>query len=150
MKGDSVPKATDTANNGIDAFVDQLLERASATGSVTEDEIQIVLKDVDVSDADLTGIYRSLRDRGIDIVSQGDDEADAGIGADDDDAVLGDDLDDDEFVDDDIRAAKNADAEMASTAKPKRKSRVRTTRSRSRVRGIDASTVIRVTRCACT
>ena len=142
MKGDSVPKATDTANNGIDAFVDQLLERASATGSVTEDEIQIVLKDVDVSDADLTGIYRSLRDRGIDIVSQGDDEADAGIGADDDDAVLGDDLDDDEFVDDDIRAAKNADAEMASTAKPKRKSRVRTTRSRSRVRGIDASTVM--------
>ncbi|HIU04503.1 MAG TPA: RNA polymerase sigma factor RpoD [Candidatus Coprousia avicola] len=142
MKGDSVPKATDTANNGIDAFVDQLLERASATGSVTEDEIQIVLKDVDVSDADLTGIYRSLRDRGVDIVSQGDDEADAGIGADDDDAVLGDDLDDDEFVDDDIRAAKNADAEMASTAKPKRKSRVRTTRSRSRVRGIDASTVM--------
>ena len=103
-----MPKATDTANNGIDAFVDQLLERASATGSVTEDEIQIVLKDVDVSDADLTGIYRSLRDRGIDIVSQGDDEADAGIGADDDDAVLGGDLDDDEFVDDDIRAAKNA------------------------------------------
>ena len=131
-------KANENTVNDLDSYVDKLLERASTTGSVTEDEIQIVLKDVDVSDTELTGIYSTLRDRGVDIVSQGDDDAEAPL--DSDDTVLGDDLDD-EFEDEDIRAAKNADAEMAST-KPKRKSRVRTSRSRSRVRGIDASTVM--------
>ncbi len=131
-------KANENTVNDLDSYVDKLLERASTTGSVTEDEIQIVLKDVDVSDTELTGIYSTLRDRGVDIVSQGDDDAEAPL--DSDDSVLGDDLDD-EFEDEDIRAAKNADAEMAST-KPKRKSRVRTSRSRSRVRGIDASTVM--------
>ena len=92
MKGDSVAKANENTVNDLDSYVDKLLERASTTGSVTEDEIQIVLKDVDVSDTELTGIYSTLRDRGVDIVSQGDDDAEAPL--DSDDTVLGDDLDD--------------------------------------------------------
>ena len=135
-----MPQANENTAAELDSYVDKLLERASGTGSVSEDDIQIVLKDVEVSDAQLNGLYRSLREQGVEIVSQGDD--DSSLGGDDDTGVLRDDLDDDEFEDEDVRAAKNADAEMASVAKPKRKSTLRTSRSRSRVRGIDASTVM--------
>ena len=134
-----MPKKTENATTELDSYVEKLLEKGSRTGSVTEDEIQIVLKDADITDAQLNSVYRSLRDQGVDVVSQTDADDDLG-GVDTDD--LGDDLDDENDEDHEIKMAKNADAEMASAAKPKKKSRVRTTRSRSRMRGIDASTVM--------
>ena len=81
-----------------------------------------------------------LANAGFDYVS--DEEVDASY----------DDVDDDESFDDedeggsssedhDIKLAKNADAEMGST-RNKKKRTVRTTRSKSRVRGIDSSTVL--------
>ena len=70
----------------------------------------------------------------VDDVADADDE-DA-LGVDD----LDDDLDDESIEDHDIKVAKIAESEMGSARK--KKSRARTSRSRSRVRGIDASTVM--------
>ena len=136
-----MPKKTDSMGPELESLVDKLLDQGSRTGSVTEDDIQIALKDVDVSDAQLNSVYRNLRDHGVDVISAGDDD-DTALDVDDTDDVLDDDeLGDESIEDHEIKVAKNADAEMAST-RSKRKSRVRTSRSRSRARGIDASTVM--------
>lgn len=136
-----MPKKTESTGSELDSYVGNLLVKAATKGSVTEDDIQIELKDVDVSDAQLNSIYRSLRDRGVEIVTANNDE-DAALDPDDvsdlDDVRLDDDESDEDH---DVKVAKMADAEMASE-KPKKKSRVRTTRSRNRARGIDASTVM--------
>jgi RNA polymerase primary sigma factor len=117
--------------------------------SVTEDEIQVALKDIDVSDEQLTAVYSALRNSGIQIISASGND-DAPMGVDDDDTDT--DTDTDDFDDDDehdsgslddheLKMARQADAEMGSS-KNKKKRTVRTSRSRSRVRGIDASTVM--------
>jgi len=117
--------------------------------SVTEDEIQVALKDIDVSDEQLTAVYSALRNSGIQIISaSGNDDAPMDVDDDDNDT----DTDTDDFDDDDehdsgslddheLKMARQADAEMGSS-KSKKKRTVRTSRSRSRVRGIDASTVM--------
>ena len=64
-----MPKKTQSADSALDTTIEKLLDLGSKAGSVTEDEIQIVLKDVDVTDAQLTSIYQFLRDRGVEIVS---------------------------------------------------------------------------------
>lgn len=132
-----MPKNTQSAGTELESYLDKLLNKGAKSGSVTEDEIQVVLKDVDVTDAQLTSIYRALRDQGVEVVSQGEDE-DAPLDVDDD--GLDDDLDDESIEDHDIKVAKLADSEMGSVRK--KRSRARTSRSRSRVRGIDASTVM--------
>lgn len=145
-----MPKKTEHTGIELEAYVNTLVDRGSVSGSVSEDEIQVVLKDVDVDDAQLSSIYTSLRDRGIEVTSQvdGDDDlpmdVDDVADADDEDALgvddLDDDLDDESIEDHDIKVAKIAESEMGSARK--KKSRARTSRSRSRVRGIDASTVM--------
>ena len=136
-----MPKKTESTGTGLDPYIEKLVEQGSRTGTVTEDDIQVALKDVDVSDAQLNSVYRGLRDRGVEIVSANEDD-DAGLDVDGTDDVLDDDdLSDESIEDHEIKVAKNADAEMAS-AKSKKKSRVRTSRSRARARGIDASTVM--------
>ena len=139
MKGESVPKKSESTETELYSYLEKLLDKGSRNGSITEDEIQVALKDVEVSDAQLMTLYSALRNRGVEIVSRGDDEDALDVDADDfgDD----DDLDGDSSEDHDIKVAKNADAEMAST-KSKKKSRARTTRSRNRARGIDASTIM--------
>nr|WP_306803151.1 RNA polymerase sigma factor RpoD [Collinsella aerofaciens] len=112
--------------------------------SVTEDEIQVALKDIDVSDEQLNAVYSALRNSGIQIISaSGNDDAPMAVDDDDNDT---DDFDDDEhdsgsLDDHELKMARQADAEMGSS-KSKKKRTVRTSRSRSRVRGIDASTVM--------
>ena len=143
MKGDSVPNKTDHTAKELESCVEKLLDLGSKSGSVTEDDIQVVLKDVDASDAQLNSIYRSLRDRGVEIVSANEDDS-SGIAAVDDDEDIERDIDGDgeeSDEDHDLKIAKNADAEMASS-KSKKKPRARTSRSRARARGIDASTVM--------
>ena len=140
-----MPKKSQSTGSALDATIEKLLDLGSKVGSVTEDEIQIVLKNVDVTDAQLSSIYQFLRDRGVEIVSATEDD-DSELIVDDDDRDVShddDDLDGDESDEDhDLKMARQADAEMAS-AKSKKKARtVRTTRSRSRARGIDASTVM--------
>ena len=137
-----MPKKTQSTGSALDTTIEKLLNLGSKAGSVTEDEIQIVLKDVDVTDAQLTSIYQFLRDRGVEIVSANEDD-ESELVVDDDDRDVVDDLDGDESDEDhDLKMAKQADAEMASTKSKKKARTVRTTRSRSRTRGIDASTVM--------
>ena len=137
MKGESVPKKSESTDVELYSYLEKLLDKGQKNGSITEDEIQITLKDVDVSDSQLTTLYNALRNRGVDIVSQRDDDGAFDVDDHDFDSDLGADSDEDH----DRKVAKMADAEMASE-KPKKKSRVRTTRTRSRTRGIDASTVM--------
>lgn len=137
MKGESVPKKSESTDVELYSYLEKLLDKGQKNGSITEDEIQITLKDVDVSDSQLTTLYNALRNRGVDIVSQGDDDEAFDVDDHDFDSDLGADSDEDH----DRKVAKMADAEMASE-KPKKKSRVRTSRTRSRTRGMDASTVM--------
>lgn len=139
-----MPRKTQSTESGLDATIEKLLNLGSKSGSVTEDEIQVALKDVDVTDAQLSSIYQFLRDRGVEIVSATeDDESELVVDDDDHDVMRDEDLDGDESDEDhDLKMAKRADAEMASTKSKKKARTVRTTRSRSRARGIDASTVM--------
>ena len=141
-----MPKKKASTVVELDSYIEKLTAQGSGTGSVTEDDLQIALKDVDIDDKQLGKIYSALRDRGVEIVSQDEDDVALDVASEDsddlvDDSDLDDDLDDESDEDHDIKVAKIADAEMAA-AKPKKKSRARTSRSRSRVRGIDASTVM--------
>ena len=145
MKGVSVPNKTDGMGDAIKSQIATLLLKGSESGSVTEEDVQGVLKGVEVSEAQLNSVYEILREQGIDILSADDPELDVDdvdVDADADDEALDDDeLDDESSEDHDIKVAKRADAEMAS-GKSKKKTRSRTSRSRSRTRGVDASTVM--------
>ena len=146
MKGESVPKKSESTGTGLESYVAKLMGNGSNRTSVTEDEIQVALKDIDVSDEQLNAVYSALRNSGIQIISaSGNDDAPMDVDDDDNDNDT-DDFDDDEhdsgsLDDHELKMARQADAEMGSS-KNKKKRTVRTSRSRSRVRGIDASTVM--------
>ena len=140
-----MPKKTESTGTGLESYVAKLMGNGSSRTSVTEDEIQVALKDIDVSDEQLTAVYSALRNSGIQIISaSGNDDAPMDVDDDDNDT---DDFDDDDehdsgsLDDHELKMARQADAEMGSS-KSKKKRTVRTSRSRSRVRGIDASTVM--------
>lgn len=146
MKGESVPNKSESTGTGLESYVAKLMGSGSNRTSVTEDEIQVALKDIDVSDEQLNAVYSALRNSGIQIISaSGNDDAPMGVEDDDNDSDT-DDFDDDEhdsgsLDNHELKMARQADAEMGSS-KSKKKRTVRTSRSRSRVRGIDASTVM--------
>ena len=140
-----MPKKTESTGTGLESYVAKLMGNGSNRTSVTEDEIQVALKDIDVSDEQLNAVYSALRNSGIQIISaSGNDNAPMGVDDDDNDT---DDFDDDgehdsgSLDDHELKMARQADAEMGSS-KSKKKRTVRTSRSLSRVRGIDASTVM--------
>ena len=139
-----MPKKTESTGTGLESYVAKLMGNGSNRTSVTEDEIQVALKDIDVSDEQLNAVYSALRNSGIQIISaSGNDDAPMDADDDDNDSDT-DDFDDDEhdsgsLDDHELKMARQADAEMGSS-KNKKKRTVRT--SRSRVRGIDASTVM--------
>ncbi len=146
MKGESVPKKSESTGTGLESYVAKLMGNGSNRTSVTEDEIQVALKDIDVTDEQLNAVYSALRNSGIQIISaSGNDDAPMDVDDDDNDSDT-DDFDDDEhdsgsLDDHELKMARQADAEMGSS-KNKKKRTVRTSRPRSRVRGIDASTVM--------
>ena len=136
-----MPKKTESTGTGLESYVAKLMGNGSNRTSVTEDEIQVALKDIDVSDEQLNAVYSALRNSGIQIISaSGNDDAPMGVDDDDNDT---DDFDDNDehdsgsLDDHELKMARQADAEMGSS-KSKKKRTVRTSRSRSRVRGIDA------------
>ena len=141
-----MPNKSESTGTGLESYVAKLMGNGSNRTSVTEDEIQVALKDIDVSDEQLNAVYSALRNSGIQIISaSGNDDAPMGVEDDDSDSDT-DDFDDDEhdsgsLDDHELKMARQADAEMGSS-KSKKKRTVRTSRSRSRVRGIDASTVM--------
>lgn len=142
-----MPKKTESTGTGLESCVAKLMGNGSNRTSVTEDEIQVALKDIDVTDEQLTAVYSALRNSGIQIISaSGNDDAPMDVDDDDNDTDTDDFDDDDEhdsgsLDDHELKMARQADAEMGSS-KSKKKRAVRTSRSRSRVRGIDASTVM--------
>ena len=141
-----MPKKNERTAAELDPQIDSLVSKGSKSGSVSEDDIQIAFKDIDLSESQLGSVYQALRDRGVEVVSASDDDAvldDADLDheSDDEDDESLEDEDSEDETDHDIEVAKAADSVMASE-KPKKKSRVRTARSRSRARGIDASTVM--------
>ena len=142
-----MPKKTESTGTGLESYVAKLMGNGSSRTSVTEDEIQVALKDIDVSDEQLNAVYSALRNSGIQIISaSGNDDAPTDVDDDDTDSDTDDFDDDDEhdsgsLDDHELKMARQADAEMGSS-KSKKKRTVRTSRSRSRVRGIDASTVM--------
>ena len=145
-KSESTGTGLESYGTGLESYVAKLMGNGSNRTSVTEDEIQVALKDIDVSDEQLNAVYSALRNSGIQIISaSGNDDAPMDVDDDDNDSDT-DDFDDDEhdsgsLDDHELKMARQADAEMGSS-KSKKKRTVRTSRSRSRVRGIDASTVM--------
>mgnify|MGYP000673890396 CR=1 FL=1 len=119
MKGESVPKKTESTGTGLESYVAKLMGNGSNRTSVTEDEIQVALKDIDVSDEQLTAVYSALRNSGIQIISaSGNDDAPMDVDDDDNDTDT-DDFDDDEhdsgsLDDHELKMARQADA-AAST-----------------------------------
>ena len=128
---------------------DELVISAKGSGSISEDDIQIALQEVDVSDGELSLLYETLRSKNVEITSVSDGSAefsdtvsdDDFVGADDDfdDAPLDDEDEDDEDagVLNEARQVKEAlrSVPKAKTSKPKRS-------SRARARRADTSTVM--------
>ena len=128
---------------------DGLVISAKGSGSISEDDIQIALQEVDVSDGELSLLYETLRSKNVEITSVSDGSVefsdtvsdDDFVGADDDfdDAPLDDEDEDDEDagVLNEARQVKEAlrSVPKAKTSKPKRS-------SRARARRADTSTVM--------
>ncbi|MCR5631045.1 RNA polymerase sigma factor RpoD [Lancefieldella rimae] len=128
---------------------DELVISAKGSGSISEDDIQIALQEVDVSDGELSLLYETLRSKNVEITSVSDGSVefsdtvsdDDFVGADDDfdDAPLDDEDEDDEDagVLNEARQVKEAlrSVPKAKTSKPKRS-------SRARARRADTSTVM--------
>ena len=53
----------------LEGALGQLVDSGKSAGSVSEDDIQLALRDVDVDDDELEDLYGALRSRGIDVVS---------------------------------------------------------------------------------
>ena len=128
---------------------DELVISAKGSGSISEDDIQIALQEVDVSDGELSLLYETLRSKNVEITSVSDGSAEFSDTVSDDDFVSADDdfddapLDDEDEDDEDVgvlneaRQVKEAlrSVPKAKTSKPKRS-------SRARARRADTSTVM--------
>ncbi len=120
-----------------------LVKKSQDTGSVTEDDIQVSIRDVDLDSDELDELYEALRAKGIDITSaEESQESDIDDVIDDDNDVM---LDSDDFDDEDdesVNEVKTVNEAIRTTARvkaPKRKGRSTRAKSRSRQ---DASTVM--------
>ena len=128
---------------------DELIISAKGSGSISEDDIQIALQEVDVSDGELSLLYETLRSKNVEITSVSDGSVEFSETVSDDDFVSADDdfddapLDDEDEDDEDAgvlneaRQVKEAlrSVPKAKTSKPKRS-------SRARARRADTSTVM--------
>ena len=130
--------------------VDALVTKSSKNdGTVSEDDIQVATRDIDVDSEELSDLYDVLRSKGVDIAS--DDAAMPNVDGSSMDG-MDDDLDSDSYEDDledgldededESRAseAKEVNAALRSTATKGKTSNKRSTRSRNR--RADTSTVM--------
>ena len=130
--------------------VDALVTKSSKNdGTVSEDDIQVATRDIDVDSEELSDLYDVLRSKGVDIAS--DDAAMPNVDGSSMDG-MDDDLDSDSYEDDledgldededESRAseAKEVNAALRSTATKGKTSKKRSTRSRNR--RADTSTVM--------
>ncbi|MGO4861061.1 RNA polymerase sigma factor RpoD [Atopobiaceae bacterium Sow4_H2] len=128
--------------------VEQLVSKASASGSVSEDDIQVALREVDVDGDELSDVYDAIRAKGVDVVTEGEGDLSpelmGAIGSDDDEKDFSDSDNehdsDDESRRRDVSEARVADEVLRSAPKPKASAK-RSTRGRARKR-VDTSTVM--------
>lgn len=131
----------------LTSVVEHLSRQSADRGSLSEDDIQVALKDIEVEDDELSEIYDALRGQGVEISSANEQSVDTFSLDEDVDVDFDDDVDDDvDFDDDDENASESAlearavkealrSVGKAKTAKPKRS-------SRARARRADTSTVM--------
>ena len=124
-------------------IVDDLVSSSKSNGSISEDDIQVAIRDVDVNDDELSDLYDSLRVKGVDITTASEATVSFAIEDDtvEDDFSSDDDMDDSsDFEDEDdedfdavneAREVKEAlrSVSKAKVSKPKRSSRARARRS---------------------
>lgn len=153
--------SSETLRSQLSSVVDQLVLQAGEQKSITEDDIQIALAEIDVNDDELTDMYDAIRAKGVSI------EADDAVAippasayqpasleddlADDFDSSVDSDLDDELDDEDDIlddedeeglrearEEARAANEVLRSTPKNKQQKRS----SRARARKSDGATVM--------
>ncbi|SFX55320.1 RNA polymerase sigma factor RpoD [Olsenella sp. kh2p3] len=144
-------KLSDELGRVVDGLVSA---SAKAGGSVSEDDIQVAIRDVDVDGDELSDLYDMLRAKGVEITTSGETANPAyGIGSmdsgdDDDDFGADDDFSDDE---DSLDGEDDEESEAANEAKeikealrsvPKAKVSKPKRSSRARARRQDTSTVM--------
>ena len=124
-------------------IVDDLVSSSKSNGSISEDDIQVAIRDVDVNDDELSDLYDSLRVKGVEITTASEATVSFAIEDDavEDDFSSDDDLDDSsDFEDEDdedfdavneAREVKEAlrSVSKAKVSKPERSSRARARRS---------------------
>lgn len=124
-------------------IVDDLVSSSKSNGSISEDDIQVAIRDVDVNDDELSDLYDSLRVKGVEITTASEATVSFAIEDDavEDDFSSDDDIDDSsDFEDEDdedfdavneAREVKEAlrSVSKAKVSKPKRSSRARARRS---------------------
>ena len=123
-------------------IVDQLAGGPGASGSVTEDDIQVAVRDIDVDSDELSDLYDALRARGVEVSNASEDSGAPEFASDDD--ASDDDFDDDDvpsdgFDDEEDQSESAAEAKAvkealrsvpkARVSKPKRSSRARARRA---------------------
>ena len=126
-------------------------------GSVSEDDVQLALQEIDVDGEELDDVYECIRSKGIEIVEteaeatsgsysgSGDSDSDSDDDFDDDDDDDDVDDDDEDFDDDerDVEAVSEAKAvKEALRSVPKAKASKPKRSSRARARRVDTSTVM--------
>ena len=125
--------------------VGELASKSKASGGVlTEDDIQIAVKEIDVDSDELSALYDAVRERGIEITTASAEAIDVDMGVslddfvDEDDAFVDEDEDDEEVraeLANEVRVVNDA---LRSAPRPKTKKRS----SRVRSRRQDGSTVM--------
>ena len=133
----------------LTGVVESLVASTGKGGSVSEDDIQVALKDIDVDGDELSDLYDSLRSRGVEVMSneasapstdfssEDADDFDDDSGSDSDEDSLDDDDEEDSEAVSEAKAIKEAlrSVPKAKASKPKRS-------SRARARRVDTSTVM--------
>ena len=135
----------------LTGVVESLVASTGKGGSVSEDDIQVALKDIDVDGDELSDLYDSLRSHGVEVMSNeastpsadfssedaDDFDDDSGSDSDSDEDSLDDDNEEDSEAVSEAKAIKEAlrSVPKAKASKPKRS-------SRARARRVDTSTVM--------
>jgi RNA polymerase primary sigma factor len=133
----------------LDKVVSNLEKKAAKSGGVlTEDDIQVAVKDIDIDSEELSDLYDAVRAKGVDISSSGEEVGEDDTDLDDDLGSDEDDYDDEDDEDDENSGVVNETKEVrealrstsTSTSTKPHASKKRS--SRARARRTDASTVM--------
>ena len=134
-----------TLSGELSSIADKLFNKASSSGGViTEDDIQIALKNVDIDSEELSDLYDAIRERGVEVSTAGDADGgnllDGTFDGDDEfeDEVSSVDDDDDSEASESANEAKAVNEALRSVPRPKTKRRS----SRARARRQDASAIM--------